>query len=134
MRPRLSMAFFVAGAIACSFSARAERVTAEMINGIEGVPSPGKGTGAQTVAKAAMGDAGEAIAVANVGARALPPAGKVEVSKSEKLVRVLDRDGHLEALFPATIGSDDKPAPSGTLKVARVSRNPTYVYNPAYAF
>jgi hypothetical protein len=32
------------------------------------------------------------------------------------------------------IGSEEKPAPSGTLKVTGVKKNPTYHYNPAYAF
>ena len=38
------------------------------------------------------------------------------------------------ATYPATIGSEEKPAPSGTLKVERIARNPDYTYNPKYAF
>src|SRR4029078_1466248 len=33
-----------------------------------------------------------------------------------------------------TAGSTEKPAPSGKLKVRSVARNPTYRYNPDYAF
>src|SRR5262249_39802379 len=40
----------------------------------------------------------------------------------------------LLAVYPATIGSTEKPAPSGRLTVTRVSRNPTYRYNPKYEF
>src|SRR5205807_10023004 len=44
------------------------------------------------------------------------------------------KDGHLLAFYPASIGSKEKPAPSGTYKVTSVARNPTYTYNPAYQF
>jgi len=37
-------------------------------------------------------------------------------------------------VYPASIGSEEKPAPSGTLKVARVAKNPTYTYNPDFQF
>ena len=60
--------------------------------------------------------------------------GKVEVDKTRKSVRVLASDGTLLALYPATIGSEEKPAPSGTLKVVRVAQNPTYTYNPDFKF
>ena len=58
---------------------------------------------------------------------------KVEVDKTRKSVRVL-ADGRLIAAYPASIGSDDKPAPSGTLKVVRVARGPSYTYNPEFKF
>jgi lipoprotein-anchoring transpeptidase ErfK/SrfK len=38
------------------------------------------------------------------------------------------------AVYPATIGSAEKPAPSGSLKITAVFQNPTYRYNPEYAF
>src|SRR5262249_44388045 len=49
---------------------------------------------------------------------------KVEVNKHERAVRAFDRDGALVAYFPASIGSADKPAPSGSFKVTRVSYDP----------
>ena len=49
-------------------------------------------------------------------------------------MRVLAKDGALIASYPASIGSDDKPAPSGTLKVVRVAHGPTYTYDPAFKF
>lgn len=84
-----------------------------------------------------LDQAGTAITVANVNVK--PAAlnvklGKIEVDKSRKLVRALSPDGKLVALFPASIGSEEKPAPSGTLKITRVAQNPTYVYNPDYKF
>jgi lipoprotein-anchoring transpeptidase ErfK/SrfK len=40
----------------------------------------------------------------------------------------------LVAFYPATVGSEEKPSPAGTLKVASVQKNPTYRYDPEYAF
>ena len=81
-------------------------------------------------------EAGTVIVVANVNVKpvALAKVGKVEVDKTRKSVRVLAPDGKLIALYPASIGSEEKPAPSGTLKVVRVARGPTYTYNPDFKF
>jgi lipoprotein-anchoring transpeptidase ErfK/SrfK len=81
-------------------------------------------------------EAGTVIVVANVSVKpvALPKVGKLEVDKTRKSVRVLAPDGKLLALYPASIGSEEKPAPSGTLKVVRVARGPTYTYNPDFKF
>jgi lipoprotein-anchoring transpeptidase ErfK/SrfK len=59
---------------------------------------------------------------------------RIEVDKGERAVRVLDRDGGLIAYFPASIGSAEKPAPSGSFKVTGVSYEPTYHYDPKFAF
>jgi lipoprotein-anchoring transpeptidase ErfK/SrfK len=78
---------------------------------------------------------GDKIVVANV--RTDAPSGKaakLEVDKLQKVLKVLAQDGRLMAVYPATIGSAEKPAPSGTLKVTGVFQNPTYRYNPEYAF
>ena len=39
------------------------------------------------------------------------------------------RDGKLLTFYPATIGSEEKPAPSGNLKVRCVHRNPDFRYD-----
>ena len=59
---------------------------------------------------------------------------RVEVHKSERSVRVVGRDGKLIAFYPASIGSTEKPAPSGKFVVRSVNLNPSYHYNPKYAF
>jgi lipoprotein-anchoring transpeptidase ErfK/SrfK len=61
-------------------------------------------------------------------------AARIEVDKGERAVRVFDRDGGLLAYFPASIGSAEKPAPSGSFKVTRVSYDPVYHYDPKFAF
>jgi lipoprotein-anchoring transpeptidase ErfK/SrfK len=63
-----------------------------------------------------------------------PTAARVEVDKRERAVRAFGRDGELLAYFPASIGSAEKPAPSGSFKVRRVSHDPTYHYDPKFAF
>jgi lipoprotein-anchoring transpeptidase ErfK/SrfK len=79
--------------------------------------------------------AGTTILVANVNdEKPKEKVAKIEIDKSEKSLRALDKDGKLLAFYPATIGSEEKPAPSGTHKVERVAMNPTYTYNPEYAF
>jgi lipoprotein-anchoring transpeptidase ErfK/SrfK len=84
-----------------------------------------------------LDEAGTTITVANVNVKPVAldtKLDKIEVDKKHKILRALDRDGGLIAAYPATIGSKEKPAPSGTLKVVRVAKNPTYTYNPDYNF
>ena len=78
---------------------------------------------------------GEAIFVANVLNK--PPKltiSRIEVDKSGQTVKAFDRSGALIAFFPATVGSEEKPTPSGTLKVVSADVNPNYRYNPDYKF
>jgi lipoprotein-anchoring transpeptidase ErfK/SrfK len=85
----------------------------------------------------ALDQAGSAILVANVNTKPVAlgvNAAKLEVDKQNNIVRVLGKDGALLAAYPASIGSEEKPAPSGTLKVIRVARNPTYTYDPDFKF
>jgi lipoprotein-anchoring transpeptidase ErfK/SrfK len=80
-------------------------------------------------------DAGETIVVPNVeqrGERAR--ASKIEVDKTRKVLRALNKDGELVAFYPASIGSTEKPAPSGSYEVRAVAENPTYHYNPEFKF
>src|SRR5690606_7940014 len=83
--------------------------------------------------------AGTTILVANLKSRsdeerAAEKIGRIEVVKSARILRVLAEDGAIVAVYPASIGSEEKPAPSGTHTVRAVAKNPTYTYNPDYAF
>ena len=60
--------------------------------------------------------------------------GRIEVDKSRQTVRAFDPSGALIAFFPATVGSDEKPTPTGSLKVVSADANPNYRYNPDYQF
>jgi lipoprotein-anchoring transpeptidase ErfK/SrfK len=59
---------------------------------------------------------------------------RIEVNKSERSVQVFATDGSLIAYYPASIGSKEKPAPTGMFEVRGIAQNPTYRYNPEYAF
>jgi lipoprotein-anchoring transpeptidase ErfK/SrfK len=79
--------------------------------------------------------AGETIFVANVAGRPNKLAiGRIEVDKPRQTVKAFDQQGALLAFFPATVGSEEKPTPGGTLKVVSSHSNPTYGYNPDYGF
>ncbi|MDB5749143.1 MAG: peptidoglycan-binding protein [Massilia sp.] len=75
--------------------------------------------------------AGEQIVVPSVhGGAALPPAAKVVVSDSRKVLMLFDASDRLIAQYPASTGSANDPLPIGTWKINGVHANPTYHYNP----
>jgi lipoprotein-anchoring transpeptidase ErfK/SrfK len=79
--------------------------------------------------------AGETVAVvAPEAAQAIPQVSRLEVDRTRQTVKAFGANNELVAFFPATVGSDEKPTPSGTLKVTSVHRNPTYRYDPQYRF
>jgi lipoprotein-anchoring transpeptidase ErfK/SrfK len=81
--------------------------------------------------------AGDSIVVVDViGDSATPfaKADRVEVDKSRQTVKLFDKSNALIGFFPATVGSEEKPSPSGTLKVTEIDPNPIYRYNPKYHF
>jgi lipoprotein-anchoring transpeptidase ErfK/SrfK len=60
--------------------------------------------------------------------------GRVEIDKEARLLRAFDPSGALMAAYPASIGSEGKPAPSGSFKITAVAKNPVYHYDPKFAF
>lgn len=81
--------------------------------------------------------AGETIVVLDTssGDGAAPAkADRVEIDKVRQTVKLFDKSNALIGFYPATVGSAEKPSPSGTLKVTEISKNPFYRYNPAYHF
>jgi lipoprotein-anchoring transpeptidase ErfK/SrfK len=80
-------------------------------------------------------EAGQSISVVSVATKEdRPAAARVEVDKTRQTVRVLGKSGELIEFFPATVGSKEKPTPSGTLKITSIDANPHYGYNPDYKF
>jgi lipoprotein-anchoring transpeptidase ErfK/SrfK len=59
---------------------------------------------------------------------------KVVIDKNARTLSAFDADGNLVAFYPASIGSAEKPAPSGEFKVKGVAHNPTYHYDPRFGF
>ena len=79
--------------------------------------------------------AGETVSVTNVlNKQARLRVGRIEVDKSLQTVKAFAPSGELVAFFPATVGSEEKPTPAGTLKVVSSDANPNYRYNPDYKF
>lgn len=84
---------------------------------------------------AAFGRAGTQIAVTDVPQKPRhTKVAKVVVDKRAHSLSAFDADGKLVAFYPASIGSADKPAPSGQFKVKGVAHNPTYHYDPRFGF
>ncbi len=55
---------------------------------------------------------------------------RIEIDKSASELRALDAGGKLVASYPATIGSDTFPSPSGTMEVRAVAAAPKYYFDP----
>jgi lipoprotein-anchoring transpeptidase ErfK/SrfK len=59
---------------------------------------------------------------------------RLVADKGLKQLRAYDAEGRLIAAYPATIGSEDNPSPSGSHVVEGVATMPTYTYNPKINF
>ena len=78
--------------------------------------------------------AGEIINVAMTGKNRKGTVTWIEADKSLRQVRVYGEGGVLLAAYPATIGSQDNPSPSGTHVVKHAVTMPGYTYNPKINF
>ncbi|WP_371070798.1 MULTISPECIES: L,D-transpeptidase [unclassified Sinorhizobium] len=77
---------------------------------------------------------GETVSVAMPGVAKQGTAKRIEARKRAGQVLAFAEDGSLLAAYPATIGSEESPSPSGTHKVKGVARMPPYIYNPKVNF
>ncbi|MET0308101.1 MAG: L,D-transpeptidase, partial [Sphingomonas sp.] len=59
-----------------------------------------------------------------------PEADHIVVDKSEKVLKVYDKEDRLVAQFSATMGSSHDPLPIGTWKINGADTNPKFHYNP----
>ena len=85
--------------------------------------------------KASFEAAGAKILVTNVMKKpSEAKVAKIVVNKSGRTLRALDADGKLISFYPASVGSQERPAPSGTLPIRSVLENPTYHYSPELKF
>ncbi|MEN0000258.1 MAG: L,D-transpeptidase [Pseudomonadota bacterium] len=74
--------------------------------------------------------AGTTIRVANVGRDLQIRVARIEADKARLQVRAFAEDGSLIAAYPASIGSQNTPSPSGTHTVRNKAQNPQYTYDP----
>lgn len=77
---------------------------------------------------------GEPINAVIAGADRAGVVARVDADKKLRQVRAYDAAGTLLAAYPATIGSEDNPSPSGTYTVVSVTHDPNYTYNPKVNF
>lgn len=84
--------------------------------------------------KASFEKAGETITIVKLSDRRPEKATRLEVDKVRQTVKAFGKDGALLAFYPASVGSDEKPTPSGVLKVTAIHANPVYRYDPKYKF
>ncbi|MES2861735.1 MAG: L,D-transpeptidase [Pseudomonadota bacterium] len=76
--------------------------------------------------------AGQAIVVPAISAQPLSAeVTRIAVNKAESSVRAFDAQGNLLAFYPATIGSSERPAPTGRVTVVGVAPEPNYTYDPS---
>jgi len=79
-----------------------------------------------------FGAAGTTIVVTAAGADTLDrKVDRIEIDKALGQVRAFDKDGALLATYPATVGSTERPAPSGEWAVRTLAPKPTYTYDPS---
>lgn len=55
---------------------------------------------------------------------------RIDAVKSTGMVVVYGADDAILASYPATIGSEHTPSPSGEFQIERIARNPNYTYDP----
>lgn len=84
--------------------------------------------------KAAFDKAGTVLTVVKLADGKPEKAARLEVDKERQTVKAFAKDGALLAFYPASVGSEEKPTPSGALKVTSIHANPVYRYDPKYKF
>jgi lipoprotein-anchoring transpeptidase ErfK/SrfK len=76
--------------------------------------------------------AGQSIHVVAPGSGEIGGAiARIVVDKTTNQVRAYGGTGKVLASFPATVGSTERPAPTGKFAVKSVTPNPDYIYDPS---
>ena len=75
--------------------------------------------------------AGKTILVAATGRPTLSAVTRIEVDKTVQTLRAYDAGGKVVAIYPATVGSVERPAPDGDWAVRTVATAATYTFDPA---
>ena len=78
--------------------------------------------------------AGEQIRVTAYGPDRTGTVTRIEADKGARQLRAYDAEGRLVVAYPATIGSESNPSPSGIHTVEGVAPMPNYTYNPDINF
>ena len=78
--------------------------------------------------------AGTQILVADTGEAPQTKVARIVVDKARGELIAYDEKGAIVLSDPATIGSQDTPSPTGTVKVKSIAPDPTYSYDPSKNF
>lgn len=79
-----------------------------------------------------FGRAGTTIVVAALGPDGLDAkVGRIEIDNARGVLKAFDDGGRLLAVYPATVGSTERPAPVGEWAVNTVAPRPTYTFDPS---
>jgi lipoprotein-anchoring transpeptidase ErfK/SrfK len=77
---------------------------------------------------------GDEIVVTQPGDALEGDVARIEADKENGQIRAYDDEGELVAAYPATVGSEDNPSPSGTHTVEAIAPEPNYTYDPEVNF
>ncbi|WIJ26622.1 L,D-transpeptidase family protein [Devosia sp. RR2S18] len=77
---------------------------------------------------------GEEIVVTQPGDQMEGDVARIEADKQNGQVRAYDDEDNLIAAYPATVGSESNPSPSGVHTVRAIAPEPTYTYDPEVNF
>ncbi len=77
-----------------------------------------------------FGKAGTVIIVTETARPPLAPVVSITVDKTLGELRAMNAAGTVIAVYPATVGSSERPAPSGKWAVRVVAPRPTYTFDP----
>lgn len=75
-------------------------------------------------------EAGTVVSVPKINQARLPKASFIQISLSQKLIRVFDKNQRLIAQFPCSIAQKEEKRPVGALQVINYAPNPTYLFSP----
>lgn len=73
---------------------------------------------------------GTEIVVTDTARAPLPDVASVVVDKGRNQLRAMDAAGKVVAVYPATVGSSERPAPTGEYAVRAVAPAPNYTFDP----
>ncbi len=75
--------------------------------------------------------AGTEILVTDTARGALPAVASITIDKSRGALTAMDAGGKIVAVYPATVGSSERPAPSGSWAVRAIAPAPNYTFDPS---
>jgi lipoprotein-anchoring transpeptidase ErfK/SrfK len=77
-----------------------------------------------------FGTAGTVLTVTDTGRSELAAVAEIRVDKTNNQLTAYDAAGKIVAVYPATVGSSERPAPKGTWAVRTVAPAPSYTFDP----